>query len=83
MYKVEVTQTIIKLAVERFADKEKYEQGIQLGAALIVHDIRTGEDGFTGEKLSVPKLDFPEIVWSQLILSVLFALNGSFCKSVY
>lgn len=46
-----ITQAIALLAVDRFANSEKYEMGIDIGANLILYDLLHGKDGFSGKAL--------------------------------
>jgi len=67
-----ITQTIAKLAAERFANSDKVEMGIKMGTMLIVNDLQQGEDGFTGAKL--PKIELPKMSWVQLSMAIESAL---------
>ncbi len=47
-----ITETVAKLAADRFADSDKVEMGIKMGVELIAYDLQNGEDGFTGTKIT-------------------------------
>jgi len=59
-----LTQMVIKLATERFADSDRVEDGILFGAALIVYDLQQGEDGFSRKKIL--GFDLPQKKWTKL-----------------
>ncbi|HSX10700.1 MAG TPA: hypothetical protein VLF94_03160 [Chlamydiales bacterium] len=67
-----ITQTVARLSAERFADTNKPERGIEMGIMLIVNDLKTGKDGFSGADL--PKIELPEAMWPQLGLALRKAL---------
>jgi len=71
-----VTKAIIELAVARFADTaNKGEMGIELGAKLLIGDLRRGKDGFTGEALpNLGKLEISPEEWNLLIEGTKYAL---------
>ncbi|MBA3603784.1 MAG: hypothetical protein H0W50_09135 [Parachlamydiaceae bacterium] len=45
------TEVISELASKRFADSEKIEAGVEIEATLLVHDLMSGVDGYTGKPL--------------------------------
>ncbi|MEI8301252.1 MAG: hypothetical protein WCG10_06575 [Chlamydiota bacterium] len=59
-----LTQIVMNLAVERFADSDRVEHGILCGAALIVYDLQQGKDGFSGKKIL--GFDLPQKKWTKL-----------------
>ncbi|MBA3238180.1 MAG: hypothetical protein H0T62_07535 [Parachlamydiaceae bacterium] len=70
-----ITKAIVELAAERFADTEKVEMGVKLGTKLLVNDLITGEDGFTGKPLpNLGKLGLPSMIWAQISMSTEKAL---------
>ncbi|MGD2169117.1 MAG: hypothetical protein PVI40_02615 [Chlamydiota bacterium] len=46
-----ITDTVAKLAADRFSDSDKVEFGVKIGAQLIAYDLQSGEDEITGEKI--------------------------------
>lgn len=69
----DLTETVINLAVARFAGEDKVEQVVNLGAFLIVNDLQNGYDGFTGERLrTVEKMT--GVFWNQFRLILESAL---------
>lgn len=59
-----ITKAVAQLAAARFADSDKVEIGIQTEVALIVYDLQTGEDEYTGAKIT--KIDgLTPMFWKQ------------------
>lgn len=70
-----ITQAIVELATERFADSRKPAQGMKMGAMLIVNDLQRGKDGFSGKDLpNLGKLQLSDIIWKQISMSIELAL---------
>lgn len=70
-----ITKAIAELAAERFADSDKVEMGVQIGAMLLIHDLQAGEDGFTGKPLpNLGKLGLPSMIWAQISMATEAAL---------
>lgn len=62
-----VTTTIVELAAARFANSEKSEGGVKIGAASLIIDLQTGKDGFSGEPLlNLRKFDWLPPAWQVL-----------------
>lgn len=68
-----ITETVADLVAKRTANEERSERGLAIGATLVVHDLRKGEDGYTGEKL--PKIDVPANVGKQLVIGTIAAIT--------
>lgn len=68
-----ITDTVSKLAASRFADSDKIEMGVKMGAQLIAYDLKEGEDGISGEKIT--KIDgLPPAFWIQFSMGLEAAL---------
>ena len=70
-----ITQAIAELAAERFADSDKVEMGVKMGTMLMMNDLQTGKDGFSGKVLpNLGKLGLPSMVWAQISMATEEAL---------
>ena len=64
-----------ELAAARFSDSDKVEEGVKIGALLLINDLREGKDGFTGEPLpSLRKLRLPFAAWDNILMATEEAL---------
>jgi len=64
-----VTKAVAELAAARFANRDVASAGVDMGVMLMMYDLQTGSDGFTGQTLpNLGKLGLPAIVWSQLTM---------------
>ena len=71
-----ITKAISELAAARFANTKKVDEGIKLGAMLLIYDLHEGEDGFTGKPLpNLGKLGLHSVFWEQMALSTEKALK--------
>jgi hypothetical protein len=70
-----ITKAIAELAAERFADRDLVEMGVKMGTTLIIYDLHTGKDGFSGKPLpNLGKLGLPSMIWTQISMSLEKAL---------
>lgn len=70
-----ITKVIAELATERFANSEKEEMGVKIGAMLLIEDLKIGEDGFTGKPLpNLGKIGLRETTWAQISMATEQAL---------
>lgn len=70
-----ITQAIVELAAARFADSDKEEMGVKMGTMLIIHDLQTGTDGFSGKAVpNLGKLGLPSMFWAQISMATEAAL---------
>lgn len=70
-----LTSVITQLATERFANSERVEEGVELGAQLIVYDLQQCKNGFTRKPIpNLSRLELPPFMWTQMSINVKAAL---------
>ncbi len=71
-----ITKAVAELAAARFADSDKSEMDVKMGTRLLINDLRTGEDRFTGKALpDLVKLGLPPKFWVQISMATQLALT--------
>lgn len=64
---IELSKAIVELAVERFAGKQKTVIAIKTGTMLLINDMQTGKNGFTGKALpNFRQFTLPPLTWHKI-----------------
>ena len=70
-----ITNAIAELAAKRFANGDRVEMEIKRETTLLINDLQTGEDSFTGKSLpNFGKLGLPSAFWDQMSIDTEKAL---------